>query len=249
MHERQISAFVNSSKAEDVNKQPARRVIEEERAHLLDVLYAAFEDEFRGERQEIKDRLAVYLPILKTAGIQQGVLDVGCGRGEWLELLRDAGVVASGVDHNRVHVARCREAGLKVEESDALVYLGNLGDGTLKAITSFHLVEHLPFETLIRLLDEFVRVLTRGGLVILETPNPENFMVGSHTFYTDPTHRNPIPSHTLKFLLESRGFSRTEIIRLRPWDEARIEGDSEIVKRFNEYFYSSPDYAITAWKD
>jgi O-antigen chain-terminating methyltransferase len=85
-------------------------------------------------------------------------------------------------------------------------------------------------------------------MLILETPNPENFMVGSCSFYADPTHRNPIPSQTLKFLLEARGFTGATVLKLRPWDEAKIDGDSEIVKRFNEYFYGAPDYGIVARK-
>ncbi|HJU56675.1 MAG TPA: methyltransferase domain-containing protein, partial [Pyrinomonadaceae bacterium] len=119
---------------------------------------------------------------------------------------------------------------------------------SLNAVTSFHLVEHLPLEKLIKMLDEIVRTLRPGGLLVLETPDPENFMVGSCNFYTDPTHRNPIPSPTLKFLLESRGLERVEVMKLRPWDAAKIEGDAEIVKRFNQYFYSAPDYGIIGWK-
>ena len=78
--------------------------------------------------------------------------------------------------------------------------------------------------------------------------DPENFMVGSYSFYADPTHRNPIPSKTLQFLLESRGLKTIEVLKLRSWDEAKLEGDTELVKRFNEYFYSAPDYAVIAGK-
>jgi O-antigen chain-terminating methyltransferase len=85
-------------------------------------------------------------------------------------------------------------------------------------------------------------------MFIAETPNPENFMVGSCNFYADPTHRNPIPSSTLRFLFESRGLKTIDVLKLRSWDEAKIEGDTELVKRFNEYFYSAPDYAVIAEK-
>jgi len=220
----------------------------DEEAHLLDGLYASFEEKFRGERDEIRERLQVYLPILKNAEITDAVLDVGCGRGEWLELLSKESIQARGVDHNRIAIEGCRNLGLNVVEEDALTYLRSLSAESMNAITSFHLVEHLQFEVLIGLLDEAFRILRRGGLLILETPNPENFMVGSYSFYADPTHRNPIPSETLKFLLESRGFGIIAVMKLRPWDAARIEGDSEIVKRFNEYFYSAPDYGIVARK-
>jgi O-antigen chain-terminating methyltransferase len=83
-------------------------------------------------------------------------------------------------------------------------------------------------------------------LLILETPNPENLLVGSCNFYADPTHRHPITSETLQFLLESRGLHDTKILKLRPWDEARIDGDSEIIRRFNDMLYCAPDYGIVA---
>jgi SAM-dependent methyltransferase len=214
----------------------------------LDELYASFEDQFRGTTEEIKSRLEVYLPILRKADLDSNFLDVGCGRGEWLELLRDAGMQGYGIDQNRVLVARCREKGLKVMQADAITHLQTLPDASVDFITGFHVVEHISFDDLIRMLDEMLRVLKPAGAVILETPNPGNFMVGSCTFYTDPTHRHPIPSPTLKFLLDSRGFARTEVMKLREWADAKLEGDSELIKRFNEYFYSAPDYAVVGWK-
>ena len=215
----------------------------------LDELYVAFEDQFRGEFEEIKNRLRVYLTILDDAKISADILDIGCGRGEWLDLLRETGRDARGVDHNRIFVERCRQAGLSVVQADAIGYLRGLPDASLNALTSFHLVEHLPFKILISFLDETYRVLRPHSPLILETPNPGNLIVGSHTFYSDPTHRNPIPSPTLRFLLESRGFSGIEVMNVRPWNEAKIAGDDELTKRFNEYFYASPDYGIVGWKN
>jgi O-antigen chain-terminating methyltransferase len=219
-----------------------------EQDHLLDTLYASFEDQFRGSREEISRRLQVYLPFLKEAEITGDVLDIGCGRGEWLQLLRSEGIEARGVDRNRVFVESCRSAGLNVVEQDALSYLRSQPDNSLSAISAIHFVEHVPFETLIAVVDEVRRILKPGGLLIAETPNPENFMVGSCNFYADPTHRNPIPSETLKFLLESRGLRCKEVLKLRPWDEAKLDGDTELISRFNEYFYSAPDYGIVATK-
>jgi O-antigen chain-terminating methyltransferase len=251
MQERRLTVLLEKARGQEkpgAFTQPLVQQLIDEEDHLLDALYAAFEDQFRGEREEVKRRLQVYLPILKDAKIFEGVLDIGCGRGEWLELLRGEGVQGRGVDRNRVFVDRCRQINLDVVEEDALVYLRTLPDQSLSAITSFHLVEHLPFETLIKLLDESVRTLKSGGLLILETPDPQNFMVGSCNFYADPTHRNPIPSPTLTFLLEARGLCRIKVMKLRPWDAAKIEGESEIIKRFNEYFYAAPDYGIIGWK-
>ncbi|HKS10011.1 MAG TPA: methyltransferase domain-containing protein [Pyrinomonadaceae bacterium] len=214
----------------------------------LDDLYASFEDRFRGEREEVQRRLEVYLPLLIDAGITNGVLDIGSGRGEWLRLLRGKNIAGRGVDRNRVFIEECRRDGLDVAEADALVHLQGLPANSLNVVTSFHLVEHLAFEVLIKMLDEIQRVLKPGGLVILETPNCENFIVGSCSFYADPTHRNPIPSETLEFLLESRGFTDTKVWKLRPWEAAKLEEDSELVRRFNEFFYSAPDYAVIAKK-
>jgi len=250
MQERRLTLLLEEARkrSPDALDQPILQLMATEEDHLLDPLYASFEDQFRGEREEIKNRLRVYLPILEGANVLQDVLDIGSGRGEWLEILKHEGVRARGVDRNRVFIEQCRQRGLEVVEADALAYLRSLPDRSLDAVTSFHLVEHLPFETLVKLLDEIVRTLKSGGLLILETPNPENFMVGSYSFYADPTHRNPIPSATLQFLLESRGLGRIEVMKLRPWDAARIDGNTEIIKRFNEYFYSAPDYGIIGWK-
>jgi SAM-dependent methyltransferase len=250
MQERRLTSFLDIVREHSSGPldQPIRQTMMTEKDHLLDPLYASFEDQFRGDREEIKERLRVYLPIVREAEVVADVLDIGCGRGEWLEILKDEGVRARGIDHNRVFVEQCRQSGLEIVEEDALAYLRSLPGQSLNAVTSFHLVEHLPFEILINLLDEIVRTLRPGGLVILETPNPENFMVGSCNFYADPTHRNPIPSPTLRFLLESRGLGRVKVVKLRPWDAAKIDGDSEIIKRFNEYFYSAPDYGIIGWK-
>lgn len=234
--------------APSISKPSFTQLAGNEEDHLLDALYASFEDQFRGKRDEVRQRLEVYVPILRDAGITEGVLDVGCGRGEWLELLKSERIQARGIDRNRILVADCQTAGLDVVEADALLHLRSLREESLHAVTSFHLVEHLQFEALIKLLDEAVRILRSGGLLILETPNPENFMVGSYNFYADPTHRNPIPSQTLRFLLEARGLRSVAVLKLRPWDEAKIDGDSEIIKRFNEYFYGAPDYGIIARK-
>jgi O-antigen chain-terminating methyltransferase len=245
MQERRLTVLLEEAKRNSASFIGAAA---NEEDHLLDAFYASFEDEFRGPRDEVRQRLQVYIPILKEAQISGGVLDLGCGRGEWLQLLSSEGIKARGVDLNRVFIEECSGAGLNVIEEDALVHLRCLPDASLNAVTAFHLVEHLGFEKLIKLIDEIMRTLKPRGMLIFETPNPENFMVGSCNFYADPTHRHPIPSQTLKFLLEARGFQSIDILKLRPWDAAKIEGDSELVKRFNEYFYSAPDYGIVARK-
>ena len=231
--------------------QEQLQTLADEERHALDAFYVSFEDQFRGSRAQIKERLMVYLPLLEGAGIgtdERPILDIGSGRGEWLELLGERGLKASGVDLNRALAHACRERGLSVVEADVMRYLRSLPDESLGAVTGFHLVEHLPIETLVQLLDETVRVIKPGGACIFETPNPENVLVGSCNFYFDPTHRNPLPSPIMRFLLESRGFARVRVIELNPSDAERVAGDSDLVRRFNRYFYGPMDYAAVGWK-
>lgn len=222
-----------------------------EEDHTLDAFYAAFDEQFRGSREEIKQRLRIYLPIIKQRGIGSAampVLDVGCGRGEWLELLRDEQLQASGVDSNRILVEWCRNRELEVAEEDLLSYLHGLADSSLGAVSGFHIIEHLPIETLVEFLNQTVRVLRPGGAVIFETPNPQNVLVGSCNFYFDPTHRNPLPSQVTKFLLESRGFVGVEVLNLNPSDDTPVEENSELARRFNKYFYGPMDYAVVGYR-
>ncbi|MER3429417.1 MAG: hypothetical protein C4334_15290 [Pyrinomonas sp.] len=210
-------------------------------------LYLHLEDRFRGTREEVKRRLSVYLPLVrkKSRGL---FIDIGCGRGEWLELLKGEGINAIGVDINQAMLSLCRELGLSVIEKDAVEYLRCLDDDCAEMITCFHVIEHLSFAQLVNLLDETLRVLCPGGEVIFETPNPENLLVGSSYFYFDPTHRNPIPSETMVFLLESRGFHHIELLKLHPWDEAKFQDDSDMASRLNDLLYGPMDYAVIGRK-
>lgn len=224
----------------------------------LDPLYAAFEDRFRGDRVLVRRRAEPYLDIVRGVGagtIDAPVLDIGCGRGEWLELLRDHGLAARGIDLNRVFADICRGYGLDVMEGDAIKILTSLQDNSIGAITSMHLVEHLSFEQVIVLLDEARRVLRPGGVIVLETPNPENPTVGSHTFYMDPTHRNPLPPEALRWIVEARGFQSARVERLTVARELNAPGlvpeDMPGASSINAMLAAlniAPDYAIVATK-
>ncbi len=230
--------------------QEQLEIIATEGRHKLDALYAELEDTFRGSYDEIKNRFRTYLPLIKSTDSEDNlpIVDLGCGRGEWLELLKEEGYRAVGLDTNRVLLDRCRARGLDVVETDVLQYLRGLQDNQLRAITGFHIIEHLEIGTLMQLLDEVIRVVHPGGVIIFETPNPENVLVGSNYFYFDPTHRNPLPSLLMKFLLESRGLHRVEVLNLHAWDQARLGGKSALTARFNDLFYGPMDYAIAGWK-
>ena len=222
--------------------------------HRLDAMYASFENHFRGTREDIKERVSIYLPMIQevNAGSAEApVLDLGCGRGEWLEVLRDNGLVATGVDINRIFLDGCRELGLGVVEKDAIAYLRSLKPNSVGAVTAFHLIEHLPIKTLIALMDETLRVLLPGGVVILETPNPANLITGSCNFYFDPTHRNPLPGPLTQYLLEARGFCRTQFMPLHPYGETPdrlTSGDPQVQRIVNQFLFGPQDYAVVAYK-
>jgi O-antigen chain-terminating methyltransferase len=244
-------AALHSSIERLMNKLGDRETIIEDEGHHLDTLYVSLENQFRGTSEDIKKKLKVYLPYIKktNAGSKDlPVLDIGCGRGEWLDLLKEESLHARGVDKNSIHVKLCQGRGLDVVEEDILRYLKKLGDKSIGAVTGFHIIEHLPFGALIELLDETVRVLSPGGIAIYETPNPQNILVGSCNFYLDPTHRKPLVSQTMKFLAEARGLSNVDIVNLHPLPDAYILTETELARKFNEYFYGPMDYALIGYK-
>lgn len=219
----------------------------------LDDFYVAFEERFRGPREDIKRLMAVHLPAVQAAGAGgrlKPVLDIGCGRGEWLEVLGEAGLTARGVDLNGAMARQCRERGLDVTEGDAIAYLREQPEGSFGAVTAMHVIEHLTFERLVELFDEAHRALAPGGVVIFETPNPENLQVGSCNFWYDPTHLRPIPPLAAQFIAQERGFARAEIMRLHPYplDDHPQSGDTELRDRMVRLLYGPQDYAIVAWK-
>jgi len=214
----------------------------------LDELYASFENQFRGTPEHIKEGLRVYLPLLKDAGITSDILDLGCGRGEWLELLRDEGSQARGVESNRAMIDNRRGQNLEIVQADALVYLRGLPENSLRAVTAFHLVEHIRLEELIDLLDEINRVLKPGGLLIVETPNPKNLVVGACNFYSDPTHHKPLFPETLEFIVKHRGFVRPQLQYLHPVEGSPFQDSSEAAQALNSWLFSARDFAIVAWK-
>lgn len=221
--------------------------------HDLDNFYIEFENKFRGTEQEIKDRQKVYVPRLRKLGIdfrKTPLLDIGCGRGEMLEVLKEANIEAIGLDLNESMVKRCNERGLKAVQAEALSYLRKQPSGSLGAITGFHIVEHIPFGFLLRLFEECYRVLTPGGVIIFETPNPENLHVGSFSFYYDPSHLHPIVPDVLAFAVENRGFDKAEILRLHPKGDGQENTNRKdpYVREIVARFYGPQDYAVIGYK-
>lgn len=243
--------FGHERRMSELTKPAAQATAVSVSSHANDSLYLHLEDRFRGSREDVKSRLGVYLPYLKDAAIAGGpVLDLGCGRGEWLELLRENGVRAEGVDLNTTFASYCQELGFDVTLDDALANLKQRPDDSFACVSGFHIVEHLPWESLVELIDASIRVVRPGGMVIFETPNPENIQVGSKNFYFDPTHRHPLPPMLLEFLLDARGLCGIEVLQIHPYPASMrlVEDGLAVTQRVNEFFYGPQDYAVIGRK-
>lgn len=182
-----------------------------------DQFYHRLENRYRGTRSEITRRLRIYLPDVEAAVLRTGkkpVMDLGCGRGEWLELLAEVGIDAFGIDTNQVQIAEGQELGLDLRLGDALAVLAEAETDSLSVISAHHLIEHLPFDMVAWITREATRVLAPGGILLFETPNTRNVLVGATTFHTDPTHLKPMPEQVMGVLLETAGFHPVEIRHL-----------------------------------
>ena len=215
---------------------------------MSDGFYRAFEDLHRGSRELIKGRQRVYAPFIVPLQKQYGhvpAIDLGCGRGEWLELLTETGFDAQGVDLDDGMLEDCRTRGLKVTTGDAIAALRALPDSSQAVVSGFHLVEHIPFDMVQELVAQALRVLKPAGVLILETPNPENIVVGTANFYLDPTHRQPIPPLLLSFVPQYAGFERVKVLRLQGPVDMRT---NPVLTIHDVLAGVSPDYAVVAQK-
>ena len=209
------------------------------RAPRLDWL--KFGEKFRGAEEYVKDRQRIYADRFRG---RDNVLDIGCGRGELLEVLKEAGIPARGIDLCEEAVAMCRAKALDAEVADLFVYLDGLADSSLDGIFRSQVVEHLPPE---RFLSKFVRRhaarCATDGLVAIETPNPECLAIFATHFYLDPTHTRPIPPPLMTFYMVEAGFGRIETERLYPAVET-MPSLAELPENFRKEFFGSLDYAI-----
>jgi O-antigen chain-terminating methyltransferase len=224
----------------------------------FDGLYSQLETAFRGTREQVLELQRIYLPDvtqLKASGAP--VLDIGCGRGEWLELLREADIPAYGIDLNDSFAEQNRARGFDVRTGEAVDHLRSLEPSSLAAVTGFHIIEQLPFERLVELLDAALVAIRPGGMVIFETPNPTNLIVGAAACYPDPTHRNPLHPDFTKFVLTARGYVDAEIRFLHPrglagLGDMGIEGIDEQHKRALQEvdwaIFGPQDYRVIAYR-
>lgn len=208
--------------------------------------YFAYEARMRGSTESVRAKQQVYVDDFRD---QAPVLDVGCGRGELLVLLRGAGVDARGVDADADMVAYARGEGLDVEQADALAYLDGLDDGSLGGIFAGQVVEHLPAPTLVRLLEVAAQKLRSGGLFVAETINPLS-PLALRSYFADLTHAQPLVPETLALLARQAGFREVETRFLNePAEKLTIPDDPVIaanVRKLNEILFAPLDYAIVA---
>jgi O-antigen chain-terminating methyltransferase len=225
-------------------------VVRAESPGLSDDDYEALVDKFRGSPDEIKRRLRPYLQFVERAAARTGnrrVLDLGCGRGEWLDLLRDGGYDGLGVDARSVLVERCKTRGLRVETADAELFVKAEPPDRWAVVSAFHLVEHTLAASLLPFFRNVLRILSPDGVLLLETPNTHNLLVGSGSFYLDPTHRRPIPPETWEFLLSRAGFVDITVLPLNPASEhVLVETGSVLEGRFNHLIYGPRDLGLVA---
>jgi O-antigen chain-terminating methyltransferase len=215
---------------------------------MVDTFYRAFEERYRGSREVIKSRLRQYLPFVEPLASKYpdaSVFDVGCGRGEWLELMAEIGLVPHGIDLDDGMIVACVELGLPAQKGDAITFLSTLPNDSQLVVSAFHVIEHISFEQLRILVREALRVLKCGGILIMETPNPENIIVATRNFYLDPTHQRLIPPQLLSFLSEYYGFEQVKTLRLQESAELAAGKPLSLLDVFNAV---SPDFAVVAQK-
>lgn len=220
--------------------------------------YVGFEDRFRGSREAIRARLDSYLPFFAGAS---DVLDVGCGRGEFLELLAGTGVNARGIDLNAEMVEVCRARGLDAAVADAVGYLQDLPDGALGGLFAAQVVEHLAPAYLLRFLDLAFQKVRPGGRVVLETLNPACWVAFFDSFIRDITHVWPLHPETLRYLAAASGFHRVDVeyrSPVAPQDKLQMVASADPaladlvemfnanVEKLNSRMFTHLDYAIIA---
>jgi O-antigen chain-terminating methyltransferase len=211
----------------------------------IDVDWTRFAEVFRGSEDRIRAQHARY--VEKFAGAKAEILDLGCGRGEFLEAAKEAGLVARGIDLNAENVALCASKGLNAERADMFEHLDSLPDRSLGGALCSQVIEHLPPH----LLPELIRLLSAkvcpGGMLAIETPNPECLAIFSTHFYIDPTHTRPVPPALLCFYLQEAGFGNLEVERLEPAVES-MPSIAALPAEFRNAFFGALDYAVIARK-
>ncbi len=234
--------------------QEFQQQINKERNPLTPAFYFEFENVSRGKREDILERQKVYLPILKRFADRFGVdakfIDLGCGRGELLELNYFSGIDMEGFDLNPMMISHCRSLGLKASEGDLLESLSRFTDNMLAGVTALQVIEHLSYAQISSLLTLTREKLRSGGCVVLETINPLS-VYAMRNFYMDPTHRQPVPHKTCEFLLKIHGFVNIETLFLSPVQQdpalESLNQDGRLTP-LRDLLFGNQDYAVIGMK-
>jgi O-antigen chain-terminating methyltransferase len=224
--------------------RPAEQVAASAPADFRGIDWLKFAEKFRGSEAAIQQRQQMYADRFRGGA---SVLDIGCGRGEMLEVFRESSIEARGIDLNDDSIGLCRGKGLQVEQADLFAYLSELPDSSLGGVVCCQVVEHLPPERLPEMIRMAHAKLRTGALLAIETPNPECLAIFATHFYLDPTHRHPIPPALMSFYLEEAGFGRIEVERLSPAPET-MPSLAELPAAFQKEFFGALDYAVFARK-
>jgi O-antigen chain-terminating methyltransferase len=225
-------------------------------APAMDFDYFLFQEYHRGSELLIRDRQRTYLKHFEG---MEPVWDLGCGRGEFLELLSEHGIAAQGVDDNPDAVQLCREKGLQVVQTDLFAFLEASADESAGGIFAAQVIEHLPVELQLRLVDLCFQKLRPGAPLILETINPECLFALVRNFYLDPTHVRPVHPELLRFALETKGFQNVQVEFSGPvegkylespsWPtDARQQAMTDAIMNLNHFAFGFQDYALIAWR-
>ena len=228
-----------------------REQVEAARERLSTFRYSDFEARFRGDRESVREQLAGYVKVFPAG---QPVLDLGCGRGEFVEMLRDAGFAAQGVDLSRTMLEEAQQRGLPCRRADILEELARRPQASLGGIFSAQVIEHLDPEVLREMVSRSRRTLKPGGVLLLETINPLSLFALSRIFFLDITHAKPLHPEYMRLLLDSRGFRDVEIIygppppgeallEIPPHLPGALEFNST-VDRLNAILYGPSVYAV-----
>lgn len=252
--EKDMAAGENSSKSSSVSNMP-NKDNHPSKMSYTGIDYFDFENHFRGSRAQIKKNQQIYLKYFQG---RHHVLDLGCGRGEFLELLQDHGVQAYGVDLYEEFVALCQQKQLHAVQGDAIAFLEQAEEAD--GIFAGQLIEHLTLEQLIRLTEAAYEKLKAGSFLILETPNPTSLAIFTNSFYIDPSHEKPVHPLTMRYLLEKAGFEDITVlftessrlpVQIPELDLLQAQGIAEFnqaMKEVERTLFGSQDYAVIAKK-
>ncbi|MEN8152960.1 MAG: methyltransferase domain-containing protein [Acidobacteriota bacterium] len=236
-------------------EQPEKEKFNELKEKISPFQYSDFEKRFRGSREKIKENLKKYIPYFKDS---RDLLDIGCGRGEFIQLLKDEGINAKGIDNSDSMLKEAKEKGLNCIKADAFEYLKKQEKNSTGGIFSSQVIEHFEPEYLKKIVNESYRILEPGSILILETINPLSLFALTNIFYLDITHQKPLHPEFMRYMFESAGFSKVEIIYSEPLHThflEEISPDKESAREFNsnvdklnKMLFNSPEYAVSGTK-